>query len=422
MKRLVALFLVIAALLVCVPMISAQGGIAIQDSGHEFDFRERIVFHLDAASDSEINEVVLVYQMQTTRRPAATDAYPEFTPGATIYAEYDLDMRAQHYLPPGVEISYYWQVRDAAGRELETEPTVFTYDDNTHEWQELSNDRVALYWYRGSDDFGQTLFDRAVESLDSIERDLGVAVEHRIKLYVYGTYDDLRGALEEGAHEWTGGRSFSGAGYPIILIGVAPNNLDWGLEAITHELTHAVIAQKMVPPFGGLPHWMDEGLAVYYQGVSSYEQTALEQAIRDNTLLSIRSLNSNFPTDRAVVDLAYAESWSVVNFMFEQYGKEKVAELIEVFSVGAHQDDGLMEVLGFDVDGLEDEWRRYIGAPPRERASVEATLLPQQGTPAVGTPQPASSPTPPRSQTVCCGAAPAALFVILFLALRPHRP
>ncbi len=123
------------------------------------------------------------------------------------------------------------------------------------------------------------------------------------------------------------------------------------------------------------------------------------------------------------MNLAYAESWSVVNFMFEHYGEEKVAELIEVFSVGAHQDDGLVEVLGFDVDGLEDEWRKYIGAPPREGASVEATLLPQQETPAVGTPRPASSPTPaPPSRTVCCGAAPAALFLILFLAFKPHQP
>ena len=424
MRRFVVLCLALIALLVCVPTAGAQeGGITIQDSGHEFNFRERIVFHLDASGDSEINEVVLVYQMQTTRRPVATEVYPEFTPGTTIHAEYELDMRAQYYLPPGVEISYHWRVRDAAGHELDTEPTVFTYEDNTHEWKELSNDRVALYWYRGSDDFGQTLFDQAVESLDNIERDLGVTVKHRIKLYVYGTYDDLHAALEEGAQEWTGGRSFSGAGYPIILIGIAPDNLEWGLEAIAHELTHAVIAQKMVPPFGGLPHWMDEGLAVYYQGgPTAYERTALERAIRNNTLLSIRSLNSNFPTDRDMVNLAYAESWSVVNFMFEHYGEEKVAELIEVFSVGAHQDDGLMEVFGFDVDGLEDEWRQYIGAPPREGASVVATLLPQQGTPAVGTPQPASSPTspPPRSRTICCGAAPAALFLVLFLALRPR--
>lgn len=269
MRRLIVLFLTLTALLVCVPASGAQeSGISIQDSGHEFDFRERVVFRLDAASASEINEVILVYQVQTTRRPVIADAYPEFTPGTSINAEYDLDMRAQHYLPPGVEISYYWRVRDAAGHELETESVVFTYEDNTHEWKDLSNDRMALYWYRGSDDFGQTLFDRAVEGLDNIEGDLGVAVKNRIKLYVYGDYEDLRAALEEGAHEWTGGRSFSGAGYPIILIGIAPNNLAWGLEALTHELTHAVVAQKMIPPFGGLPHWMDEGLAVYYHGRS----------------------------------------------------------------------------------------------------------------------------------------------------------
>jgi len=404
-KSVVLFWAVVVVLFLCVPRVEAQEGIVVQDSGHEFTFRERIVFYLDASSDSEIEEVLLVYQVLTTRRPATTEVSPEFTPGTAIHAEYDLDMRAQHYLPPGVDIQYHWLVRNAAGHELETEPVLFTYDDNTHEWRELSNERIALYWYRGSDDFGQTLFDHAVQKLDNIEDDLNVTVKHRIKIYVYGTYDDLRAALEEGAHEWTGGRSFSGAGFPLILIGIAPNNLDWGLQAIAHELTHAIIAQKMMPPFGGLPHWMDEGLAMYYQGgLSLAEQSTLDRAIQNNTLLSIRSLNSNFPTDRALADLAYAESWSVVNFLFEHYGKEKVAQLIEVFSVGAHQDDGVMEVLGFDVDGLEDEWRQYIGAQPRQQDL------------AVGTP-PQSTPVPVPSTTVCCGAAPAAVFLVVIFVL-----
>jgi len=249
-----------------------------------------------------------------------------------------------------------------------------------------------LYWYAGDDSLGDTLFERAVQAIDQISAELGVEVEDKVKIFIYGSYDDLRAALGEGSHEWVGGTSFTD--YAIVALGVAPNDLDYGLRVVPHELTHAVIAQMMEPPFGQLPHWMDEGLAMHYEGaMTSEENAALQRAIESDSLLSIRSLASNFPQDYDLAILSYAESSSVVGFIFEIYGNEAMAQLLEVFAVGAHQDDGFRDALGFDVDGLEDEWRAHIGAPPREgvtRATPVPTEAPEAAT---ATPLPEPSAT-----------------------------
>jgi hypothetical protein len=202
------------------------------------------------------------------------------------------------------------------------------------------------------------------------------------------------------------------------------------------------------PPFGGIPQWLHEGLAVRSQGgMTEAQRIALDEAIRDDTLISLRVLNSPFPDTRDRVSLSYAESNSLVNFIIEAYGPEKLGELIAVFAEGAHYDDGMLEVFGVDMDGMEDLWREHIGAQPRSgvtRATPvpTATLLP----PPTATPVPSHTPTAtavavvptptatrvvqepavptptpmPRSAAPCLGAAPALAVLILFVLFRPQ--
>ena len=372
---------VVSAARLSSPKSQSNGGIQVTQNVHEYAFRNHITFRLEASSDADIIEIVLFARVSGESGLQRDE--PGFESGRSVSAEVSWDkMSEDAYRPPGVEVKYWWKVKDAAGNELKTDPITFVYMDDEHPWQVLENEAVALYWYEGDSSLGSTLFERAVQAIDQISAELGVEVEDKLKIFIYGSYDDLRSSLGEGSHEWVGGTSFTD--YAIVAAGVAPDNLDYGLRVVPHELTHAVIAQMMEPPFGQLPHWMDEGLAMHYEGpMTAGEQSALRKAIEDNSLLSIRSLASNFPEDYDLAILSYAESNSVVEFIFEVYGNETMAQLLGVFAVGAHQDDGFRDVLGFDVDDLEDEWRAHIGAPPRQgvtRATpvYRPTLLPTE--------------------------------------------
>ncbi|NIQ80072.1 MAG: peptidase MA domain-containing protein, partial [Anaerolineae bacterium] len=63
---------------------------------------------------------------------------------------------------------------------------------------------------------------------------------------------------------------------------------------------------------------------------------ALADAIQDDSLISLRVLNSPFPDSRERAVLSYAESNSLVSFIIEEYGSEKLGELISGFAEGAH--------------------------------------------------------------------------------------
>jgi hypothetical protein len=388
----------------------AQGGITVVTDEYETFFGETITFHVAAESESEIASIELYYKVGGF--PATSRAYPEFEPGQTVEAEHEWDL-VLNYTPPGSEIEYWWKIEDTAGNELKTEPASFTYEDERYDWLELSSDRIILYWYRGDDDFGQALLDRGLEALDQLSHDTGVIVERPVKIFVYGSHSDLLGALDQGAREWTGGRAFTDQG--IVLIGISPGNLEWGKRATVHELTHVVIHQVTDTPLGGLPTWLDEGLAMYAEGdLEPVYVAELNEAIESNTLISVRSISSSFSADSGLASLSYAESYSLVDFILDRYGEEKTSQLVDIFTEGAYYDDALQEALGVDTDGLEDAWRAWLGAPPRP-TTAEAT--PQISQPAVPTPV---MPKPPGGELCCLGGAiPGAILLALFYLFRP---
>jgi len=392
MRNRLALLSVLLLILFSITLSSAlaQGGITVVTDEYETVFGETITFRVAAESESEIASIQLYYKVDGF--PATSRAYPEFESGQT----------------------YWWKIEDAAGNELKTEPVSFTYEDERYDWRELSSDRIILYWYRGDDDFGQALLDRGLEALDQLSRDTGVTVEKAVKIFIYGSHSDLLGALDQGAREWTGGRAFTDQG--IVVIGVTPGNLEWGKRATVHELTHVVIHQVTDTPLGGLPTWLDEGLAMYAEGdLEPVYVAELNEAIESNTLISVRSLSSSFSADSDLASLSYAESYSLVEFILDQYGEEKMSQLIDIFAEGAYYDAALQEALGMDTDGLEDAWRAWLGAPPRPTAA-EAT--PQIAQPPAPTPVAQKSPI----EGLCClgGSVPGAILLALFYLFKPR--
>jgi len=389
----------------------AQGETNVVANEYETVFGETITFRVIAEGESEINSIRLYYKVGGF--PTTSRADPDFEPGRTVEAEYEWDL-VLNYTPPGSEIEYWWKIQDTAGSELETEPTSFIYEDERYDWRELSSDRIILYWYKGNDDFGQALFDRALEALDQLRGDTGVTVEKAVKIFIYGSHSDLLGALDQGAREWTGGRAFTDQG--IVLIGVSTSNLEWGKRATVHELTHVVMHQVTDTPLGGLPTWLDEGLAMYAEGdLEPVYRAELNEAIESNTLISVRSLSSSFPADSDQASLSYAESYSLVEFILDQYGKGKMTQLIDIFTEGAYYDDALQEALGVNTDGLEDAWREWLGAPPRLTA---AEVTPQTSQPSVPTPVPQESPI----EGLCClgGLVPGVILLALFCLFKPR--
>lgn len=86
----------------------------------------------------------------------------------------------------------------------------------------------------------------------------------------------------------------------------------------------------------------------------------LEQGVAQNSLISVRSLASPFSAFAGQTYLAYAQSYSLVEFLINNYGQDKMYELLSIFKQGSSYDEALMRVYGFDMDGLDSLWRDWL--------------------------------------------------------------
>ena len=356
------LFVAVAALpLMAIPSNPSFAASEISlGSSVQVSFPTAIAFKVNAKSDANITQLRLHYIVKRENfAKVICEGWTQFKPSTSVNAEWIWDMR-KNGLPPGSKIEYWWTAQDAAGKTAESPHTPLSFDDNRHKWQSITKSPVTLYWYEGDKAFADALMNSAQQALQRIEKDTGAVPTGNVDIYIYASSDALRGA-QLFAAQWEGGVTFGG--FNIIAIGVATNELDYGLTAVPHELAHWAIGQVTFNNYGAdLPRWLDEGLATYAEGApSQLYQKALDFAIKNNKLISVRSLSSPFSAVPQTAYISYAESNSIVTYLVKTYGKDKMIKLLDTFSGGSGYDAALKQVYGFDQSGLDIEWRKSLG-------------------------------------------------------------
>ena len=158
------------------------------------------------------------------------------------------------------------------------------------------------------------------------------------------------------------------------------------LDVTRHEVAHIVTGVATKGPFG-IASWLNEGISVFSQThILENEQSALDDAISRDRVLSMKELNSSASgRSGSTVSLFYAESGAIVKFLVDTYGPEKFAQLLKVFKDGSTPDDAFKTVYGLDQLGVENAWRQSVGLQPHTAAEATA--------PAATAPASASQPT-----------------------------
>jgi hypothetical protein len=350
-------------LLLSPSLVTAETGIAVIASNVDVNFPSQAVFTVEAESNVNIVDARLYCQVDRMNyAEVVSEGWADFTSANMVEANWVWDM-ANASLPPGAEVTYWWMIEDDDGNRVETAPQVVHFDDSRFTWHSLTSSAgdggvMTLYWYSGGDSFAQELMDTCEEGLASLTQDIGTYPEKAIKIYVYASTNDLKGAMVF-SQEWTGGVAFIDFG--IIAISISPSQLEWGKGALVHELTHLVVHQATFSPYGQLPVWLDEGLATYSQGELDPDlRSSLNKAISEGTLISVRTLCSPFSAYADKARLSYAESYSLVEYLLDSYGQDKMLDLLTILKQGSTYDDALTQVYGFDIDGLDASWRATL--------------------------------------------------------------
>ena len=359
-----------AAMLVVIAVLGAGTAIAqetiqAQDVRATIDFPEVITFHLTATSPSPIVKAELRYQVPHLSCGSVTaTTQPQFAAGTRVDLDWEWNLLERGGLPIGATVVYEWVIEDASGRVITTPQTTLVFDDPRFSWTTLEGTHIVLHWYSGDEAFAQELLAAAEEGIDRLHASTGVLPSTEVQVYVYGSAASMREALAF-AQEWTGGVSFSE--YGLVAIGVEPSQLAWGKRAMVHEMTHVVMTEATFTCGSDLPTWLHEGLAVMNEGpLQAHYKSALDRAIEEDRVFSLRSLTGDFPyaVDEAV--LAYAQSGSLVSYLAGLRGPEGLTELFAAFREAALLDEAMEQVFGFDQRGLERAWRASVELPVGE--------------------------------------------------------
>ncbi len=364
-KRLVLVAVILLTLLSVLAPVPAMAGSPprLLSSSVQVNFPTSISFKVSAQSDVDIKDIRLQYQVERFSFAQVTsEGYVNFTPGRTVQGSWEWDLRRSGGLPPGTLIHYWWVITDVDGNNLKTGPSTVSLDDGRYKWRVLTQGKIILHWYQGDDAFAAKLMTASQQAIARVSKDTGAQLDQAVNLYIYANSQDLRGSMIF-AQEWTGGVAFTD--FNSIAIGISTSQLEWGSGAIAHELTHLLIHQMTANPYNELPTWLNEGLAMYGEG--SLDQSyvgLLNAAIKQNQLISVRSLVSPFSAYGDKSALAYAESYGLIQFLVAKYGQPKMFDLLRAFKQGTGYDDAFVRVYGFDMDGLNNLWRQSLGLEP----------------------------------------------------------
>jgi hypothetical protein len=363
MIRRVAPVVLALLFLISPSLVAAQNSITVIASDVNVDFPSQAVFTVEAESNANIVDARLYYQVDMMNyAEVVSEGWADFAPANRIEANWVWDM-SNGGLPPGAEVTYWWMIKDSDGNRVETSPKIMHFDDSRFTWHNLTDivgegGGMTLFWYTGGDAFARELMNTCEQGLARLVQNIGTYPEKPIKIYVYASTDDLKGAMVY-SQEWTGGVAFTDFG--IIAIGIPPSELAWGKEALVHELTHLVVHQATFSPYGQLPIWLDEGLATYNEGELDPDlRSSLNKAISEDTLISVRSLCSPFSVYTDKAQLSYAESYSLVEYLLDNYGQGEMLNLLSLMKQGNTYDEALTAVYGFDINGLDARWRATL--------------------------------------------------------------
>lgn len=129
---------------------------------------------------------------------------------------------------------------------------------------------------------------------------------------------------------------------------------------LIHEYVHYLIDSN-IPDGVHLSWWIHEGLAQYEsQNMRANDESLMAQMALNEAFIPLEMLDTGIHDDgvEGLIQLAYAQAYSLVEFIISRYGWKKISVLMKAVSQG-RQGSAFAEA-GIDYAVLEDNWRKWL--------------------------------------------------------------
>ena len=329
--------------------------VTIVESRHRIEFPDRIVFTLEAEAPPDIQSALLYYTLGSQGVKVYT--YPvRFTNSENIEAEFIVNTGRDGFIPQGADIEYYYVFTDSLGNRTTSETRSFEYLDPRYNWQRLVQDDYTLIWHNRPERSVRSLAADVSIRMRAVKDMFGLEDDYNFKAVIVNSRAEADRSfppLSDTAQDTFlyGGFAFDRYG-ALVVAGL-------NRDSLIHELTHLMFAERVDSPRAKPPAWLNEGLAMYFEPGGGYRVSDVQKAQRSGRLIPLRHMRS-VPGKPDDVRLYYSQSASIVRFMMDEFGPERMDMLLTELNEGRKIEDALIATYGVGVDELDKGWRRYL--------------------------------------------------------------
>ncbi|HUO58102.1 MAG TPA: BamA/TamA family outer membrane protein [bacterium] len=244
-----------------------------------------------------------------------------------------------------------------------------------HEWKVLETEHFEIYYYKECEAVARAATKYAEDDFITTSQIFGYVPKNKIPLFIYGTGLEFQetNISPQLLPEGVGG--FTEVFKNRIAVPMTGSYFEFE-KVLHHEMTHAFQYDliygegwRSVNLFKAVfvPNWMMEGMAEWNaQHLDGQGEMVLRDAILDDQTLPLPLLESFDHFEQ--VYMAYKESQSILDYVSQVYGHEKVMQIFKKMSSNMQPDTAVKAVLGVSQNTLYDNWLFYMKSQAWSRA------------------------------------------------------
>jgi hypothetical protein len=348
----VLLLTLLSPLFVLASIGAAQDGALILNPSVDYTFGEEIRFSLQAQHAADLQDLTLVFRPELSANIYEVEV--PFQPGETISVTEAIDVKGID-LRPFSEITYSWEYETTGGPQKLPDQVV-SYEDDSYQWQKMTANGATVHWVGEAPPFGQSILDMVDDSLHALEELIPLESIAPIDLYVYPNMAELRDVLPQPDSE---NFQTSQLDLGVILLTTANAQMaETDLpQSVPNELAHLLLYRAAGSQYDTLPWWFREGIAGSVQPDDNPQhKQLLQEAVEHGSTIPFRDL-CQFPEGPGMrQDLASYQSGSFIRFLKDRQSVGAIPDLLSAYLNGVGCEQGVEEVLGTDLDTLQEEW------------------------------------------------------------------
>lgn len=230
------------------------------------------------------------------------------------------------------------------------------------DWSYVQSEHFDVFFYQGGYSIAEFTADEAEQAYTEISKSYKYNLHDRVTIITYKSHNDFQGTNVTFSMPEEGVGGFTEFFKNRVVIPYEGSYEEFR-HVIHHELSHAVMMEMI---YGGgigsiisslsrmpMPLWFAEGMAEY-ESRHGWD-TDSDLFMRDATINDYLP-----PIDELGGFLNYKGGQSVLYYVSQRYGSEKIAELLSRIKTARDVERGFKLALGLDIEELSKRWHQWL--------------------------------------------------------------